>query len=260
MTMDDADSSGFATSRTAARLAGFFGVLALLIASVGLYAVVAMSVSERTREMGLHLALGATPRGIVKHLMTSGARLGTIGLVIGLIGAFAVARTMAGLLFGMSPSDPITFIGVPLVLALVVMAATWLPSRRAAQLQPMSALRATDASRERSRESSPAPPPSRKRLRNALCGAKFCSRPASAVATPASRRLVRECFALSYARGAWKLLTRRHSGLLVGRDLQVIATYYTSRQAFWHHDPVVRESRKEHLRNAFAKAAQVLSG
>jgi putative ABC transport system permease protein len=62
-------------------------------------------------------------------------------LALGLIGAFAVARTMAGLLFGMSPSDPITFIGVPLVLALVVMAATWLPARRAAQLQPMIALR-----------------------------------------------------------------------------------------------------------------------
>jgi putative ABC transport system permease protein len=141
MTMDDAVSSGFSTSRTAARLAGFFGVLALLIASVGLYAVVAMSVSERTREMGLRLALGATPRGIVKHLMTSGARLGAIGLALGLIGAFLVARAMGGLLFGLSPGDPITFIGVPLLLALVVVAATWLPARRAARLEPMSALR-----------------------------------------------------------------------------------------------------------------------
>jgi ABC-type antimicrobial peptide transport system permease subunit len=141
MTMDDAVSSGFSTSRTAARLAGFFGVLALLIASVGLYAVVAMSVSERTREMGLRLALGATPRGIVKHLMTSGARLGAVGLALGLMGAFAVARAMGGLLFGLSPSDPITFVVVPLVLALVVAGATWLPARRAARLEPMSALR-----------------------------------------------------------------------------------------------------------------------
>jgi ABC-type antimicrobial peptide transport system permease subunit len=91
--------------------------------------------------MGLRLALGATPRGIVSHLMKVGARLGVIGLVVGLIGAFAIARTMAGLLFGMSPSDPITFVGVPVVLALVVMAATWLPARRAARLEPMSALR-----------------------------------------------------------------------------------------------------------------------
>ena len=141
MTMDDAVSSGFSTSRTAARLAGFFGVLALLIASAGLYAVVAMSVSERTREMGLRLALGATPRGIVRHLMTSGARLGAVGLVVGLIGAFAVARAMGGLLFGLSPGDPITFVAVPIVLALVVAAATWLPARRAARLEPMNALR-----------------------------------------------------------------------------------------------------------------------
>lgn len=140
-TMNDAVSSGFATSRTAARLAGFFGVLALLIASVGLYAVVAMSVSERTREVGLRLALGATPRGIVTHLMRSGARLGAVGLAIGLVGAFAVARAMGGLLYGLSPSDPITFVAVPLVLALVVAAATWLPARRAARLEPMNALR-----------------------------------------------------------------------------------------------------------------------
>jgi ABC-type antimicrobial peptide transport system permease subunit len=73
--------------------------------------------------------------------MRSGARLGAIGLVIGLVGAVAVARAIAGLLFGLSPSDPITFTGVPLVLALVVMAATWLPARRAAQLEPMNALR-----------------------------------------------------------------------------------------------------------------------
>ena len=105
-TMADAVSSGFSTSRMAARMAGFFGVLALLIASVGLYAVVAMSVSERTREMGLRLALGAPPRGIVRHLMTSGARLGAIGLVIGLIGAVAVARAMGGLFFGRRRAIP----------------------------------------------------------------------------------------------------------------------------------------------------------
>jgi predicted permease len=140
-TMEDAVSSGFSTSRMAARVAGFFGLLALLIASVGLYAVVAMSVTERTREMGLRLALGATPRGIVSHLMKVGARLGVVGLVVGLLGAFAMARTMAGLLFGMSPSDPVTFVGVPLVLAAVVVAATWLPARRAARLEPMNALR-----------------------------------------------------------------------------------------------------------------------
>ena len=73
--------------------------------------------------------------------MTSGARLGAVGLVIGLIGAVAVAGTMRGLLYGLSPSDPITFVGVPLLLAMVVAAATWLPARRAARLEPMNALR-----------------------------------------------------------------------------------------------------------------------
>jgi putative ABC transport system permease protein len=98
-----------------------------------------MSVSERTREMGLRLALGATPRGIVTNLMRSAGcwRHRSRARLIGAV----VARAMAGLLFGLSPSDPITFFIVPLVLALVVVAATWSPARRAARLEPMSALR-----------------------------------------------------------------------------------------------------------------------
>lgn len=79
-------------------------------------------------------------RNADRTILTSTTELAS-WLALGLIGAFAVARAMGGLLFGLSPSDPITFIGVPLVLALVVMAATWLPARRAAQLQPMIALR-----------------------------------------------------------------------------------------------------------------------
>jgi predicted permease len=140
-TMNDAVSSGLTTSRSAAVMAGFFGALALLVAAVGLYAVVAGSVSERTKEMGLRMALGASPRGVVTHLMRSGARMGIIGLALGMAGAFAVARVMAGLLYGVSPSDPMTFIGVPLVLAGVVGIATWLPARRAARLSPVRALR-----------------------------------------------------------------------------------------------------------------------
>jgi hypothetical protein len=141
ITMEEAVASGFSSSRTAAVVAGFFGVIALLIASVGLYAVVAGSVAERTREIGVRLALGCTPAGILRLVMGQGARLGAIGLGIGLIAAFGVARAMAGLLFGLSPSDPVTFALVPLTLGAVVLLATYLPARKAVRQDPVTALR-----------------------------------------------------------------------------------------------------------------------
>jgi predicted permease len=140
-TMEQAVGSGLATSKTAAGISGFFGAFALLIAAVGLYAVVASGVSERTREIGVRMALGSTPRDVMRLVMRGGARLGLIGLVLGLVGAFAVARAMGGILFGLSPGDPVTFAAVPIVLAVVVLAATWLPARRAVQLDPIDALR-----------------------------------------------------------------------------------------------------------------------
>ncbi len=140
--MEEALSSAFSATRSAAAVAGLFGALALLIASVGLYAVVASSVSARTREIGIRAALGATPRVLLRELMTSGARLGALGLVLGLLGALGVARVMAGLLYGVHASDPFTFAIVPLALAAVVLAATYLPARRAVKLNPIAALRA----------------------------------------------------------------------------------------------------------------------
>jgi len=142
MSMEQSVSSGLATSRTAASIAGFFGALALLIATIGLYAVVAGSVTERTRELGVRLALGSTPRRVLGVVMARGAVLGAIGLVIGLALAVIVARSMASLLYGLSASDPVTFALVPIVLALVVLVATYLPARRAVRLDPMTALRA----------------------------------------------------------------------------------------------------------------------
>jgi predicted permease len=141
MTMAQAVDSGFATSRMAAVIAGFFGVLALLIASVGLYAVVAGGVTERTREIGVRMALGSTPMDVLRLVMRGGARLGAWGLAVGLIGAFFVARAMSGLLYGLSPGDPVTFALVPLVLMAVVVVATYLPARRAVKLDPVAALR-----------------------------------------------------------------------------------------------------------------------
>ncbi len=140
-TMAQAVESGLATSRMAALIAGFFGSLALVIAAVGLYAVVASGVTERTREIGLRMALGATPGGVLRFVMRGGGRLAALGLAIGLVAAAGVARTMAGLLFGLSPSDPLTYVVVPLVLAIVVAIATYLPARRAVRLDPVAALR-----------------------------------------------------------------------------------------------------------------------
>jgi ABC-type antimicrobial peptide transport system permease subunit len=139
--MEQAVANGFAASRSAVGVASFFGLLALLIASIGLYAVVARSVTERTREMGVRIALGLTPRGVLAHLMRDGARLGLIGLVFGLAGGMVLARTMAGVLLGVSPADPITFTVVPAALIVVVIVATFLPARRAARLNAVAALR-----------------------------------------------------------------------------------------------------------------------
>jgi putative ABC transport system permease protein len=141
MTLQQSVESGFATSRMAAGVAGFFAALALLIAAVGLYAVVAGTVAERTREIGVRLALGASPSVVLRFIMSGGARLGAWGLVIGLICAIGVARLMEGLLYGLSPSDPLTFALAPLTLAIVVLVATYLPARRAVRLDPIAALR-----------------------------------------------------------------------------------------------------------------------
>jgi predicted permease len=141
LTMEQAVTNGFASSRIAVTIAGFFGLLALLIASVGLYAVVARSVVERTSEMGVRVAMGMTPRGVLAHLMRDGARLGLVGVVFGLGGGLALARGMVGVLSGVSPADPLTFTVVPAVLIVVVFVATFLPARRAARLDAVAALR-----------------------------------------------------------------------------------------------------------------------
>jgi predicted permease len=140
-TMTESVSSGLSTSRTAASVAGFFGVLALLIASVGLYAVVASGVAERTREIGVRVALGSSPGDVMRFVMRGGARLGVVGLVLGLGGAAMVARLMSALLVGLSAADPMTFVLVPLALAVVVFVATFVPARRAVKLDPVAALR-----------------------------------------------------------------------------------------------------------------------
>ncbi len=141
MTMNESVASGLSTYETAAGIGGFFGIFALFIAAIGLYAIVAESVAERTREIGVRMALGATPGGVMRFVMGAGARLGFWGLGLGIAAAVIAVRFMRGLLYGLSPYDPSTFVAVPCALGVVVLVATFLPARRAVRSDPVSALR-----------------------------------------------------------------------------------------------------------------------
>lgn len=118
-----------------------FGAIALTLASIGLYGVIAYSVTQRTHEMGIRMALGAGPKEILGLVVGEGLGLAVPGIVIGLVGGLAVTRLMSGLLFGVSPTDVPTFAGGAAVVALVAVIACYVPARRASKLHPMTALR-----------------------------------------------------------------------------------------------------------------------
>lgn len=130
------------TARLYTTLLGCFGVLALVLASVGLYGVVAYSTAQRTREIGIRLALGALRSQVFALVIGQSLRLIVLGAAIGIAGAFALSRVAAGLLHGVSATDPVIYALVPVVLGLVALCASWLPARRAARVDPMVALRA----------------------------------------------------------------------------------------------------------------------
>jgi len=127
--------------RITGTLLGIFGLLALLLAAVGLSGVVAYFVSLRTREIGIHLALGAERRDVLKLVVRQGMRLSLVGVVIGLVTALGVSRVLSSLLYGIRPTDPITYISVAFVLTAVTLLASYLPARRATKVDPMVALR-----------------------------------------------------------------------------------------------------------------------
>jgi predicted permease len=129
------------TQRLAASFLGAFGLLALVLATVGLYSVIRYAVSQRTRELGVRMALGAQPRDVERMVLSEGMRLALAGLAAGLAGAFAVTRFLESQLLGVSATDPLVFAGVALLLAGVCALASWLPARRAAAVDPMAALR-----------------------------------------------------------------------------------------------------------------------
>ena len=118
-----------------------FGFVALLLAAVGIYGVLSYAVTERTREMGIRLAQGAQSRDLLKLVVGQGMQLTLIGLVLGVAASFALTRLLARLLFGVSPTDPLTFAVIPLLLASVAVLACWIPARRATRMDPLTALR-----------------------------------------------------------------------------------------------------------------------
>jgi len=141
-TMDDVLSSGFSQRRFSLGLLGSFAALSLLLAAVGLYGTIAFSVSQRTREMGVRVALGATPENLLTMIVREGLVLAGAGIALGICLSTVCTRAISSMLFKVSAFDPLTFAAVALVLVAVAATASYLPARRAASADPMEALRA----------------------------------------------------------------------------------------------------------------------
>jgi putative ABC transport system permease protein len=135
-------SDSVASARLIVQLIGAFAAIALVMAAAGLYGVIAYTVEQRTREIGVRMALGADPRAVLRLVVFEGARLTAVGIAAGTIAAAVVSRTMRGLLFGVSPADPMIYAGVVALFAVVAAAACLLPARRALRVDPLMAIRA----------------------------------------------------------------------------------------------------------------------
>jgi putative ABC transport system permease protein len=140
-TLEEQKSSSVYTSRMAATLLTVFGLLALGLAALGLYGVMAHAVNRRTRELGIRMAMGAQAGDVLKLILTQGLTLALIGVGIGLLAAFALTHWIESLLFGVRPTDPLTFTAIAAALTLVALVACYIPARRATKVDPLTALR-----------------------------------------------------------------------------------------------------------------------
>jgi putative ABC transport system permease protein len=140
-TMDQVVADSQMSPRFTLILLGFFAVIALALAAVGIYGVVSYAVTQRTREIGIRIALGAARGDVLRLVLGQGTALAVAGVIVGLGAALALTRLMSSLLFGVSATDPAIFAGAALFLAAIALLATYLPARRAMQVDPMVSLR-----------------------------------------------------------------------------------------------------------------------
>ncbi len=138
--MEKANADATATKSFSMLLQVLFAIVALSLAAVGLYGMLAFTVVRRTPEIGIRMALGAQRSDVRRMIVTQGMGIVAIGLALGLGGALAAGRLLGSLLFGVGPTDPLTFIWVPIALAAVAMVACYLPARRASRVDPVVAL------------------------------------------------------------------------------------------------------------------------
>ena len=139
--MEKIRSDSLAPQRLNMILLGIFAGIALSLAAVGIYGVMSYSVTQRTHEMGIRMALGAGSGDVVSLVLKNGMSFALAGVAIGAAVAFAVTRLMSGLLFGVSSRDPLTFAGISCLLTLVALVAAYMPARRATRVDPIDALR-----------------------------------------------------------------------------------------------------------------------
>jgi predicted permease len=139
--MSQVVSESIAPERFVTFLLGIFGGLALILTAIGIYGVISYSVTQRTHEVGVRMALGATRGIVLKMIVRQGLRLTLIGTAIGLLGALGLTRVLKSMLFGVTPTDPVAFVAVSILLAAVALLASYIPARRATMVDPMDALR-----------------------------------------------------------------------------------------------------------------------